>query len=409
MTSAWAATSWPNPDTWDLDPEARPSLILKPVREDAKSRDGLRLALKHFPRPGAQPILLIHGLAQNDRGWDSTVKRYSFARFLHAQGFDVWAGNLRGSGTPGFRSEMPEGPRHWTIDDYSVNDIPGLVDAVVEATGQRPFVVGHSLAAWAIEGYLAGLSYDSRGHAVPSGPLSFNQQSGIRGVITIAGVYNLDWEKHVGDALKHPITSEADFYHSNYELELLARIKPLYWVVPRLPRLPLGWIGDVLNLPLGKIPFIGRKLEKLYQGVQGDAIGTPILSMFYYAPDSDREMVRQHAVDGLEDLGPRVVEQLANAITDSRTSTYYHVKRGAGVYDYAAIRDHINVPTLMIGGGRDRLASSFQIFKDGFERTRSADKQFIHVEDFGHLDIVTGIHAPREVMTPVANWLKAHQ
>ena len=149
LAGAADTTAWPNPDTWDLDPANHLSTVMKPVREDAMSRDGLRLAIKHFPRPGAQPILLIHGLAQPDRGWDSAVKRFSFARFMHAQGFDVWVGNMRGVGTAGFRSEMPEGPHHWTIDDYAINDVPGLVDAVNKATGKKPFVIGHSLAAWA--------------------------------------------------------------------------------------------------------------------------------------------------------------------------------------------------------------------------------------------------------------------
>lgn len=78
-TSVWAGS---NSDTWDLDPANHDSVVITPVRENAMSHDGIRLALKHFPRPGAQPVLLIHGLAQNDRGWDSPIARYSFA--LHA-------------------------------------------------------------------------------------------------------------------------------------------------------------------------------------------------------------------------------------------------------------------------------------------------------------------------------------
>jgi pimeloyl-ACP methyl ester carboxylesterase len=408
--SAWSSPSspeWPTPDTWDLNPANQTSLNLEPVRQDARSRDGLRLALKHFPRPGAQPLLLLHGLAQNDRGWDPAVRRYSFARYLHAQGFDVWAGNLRGSGTPGFRSEMPEGPHHWTIDDYAINDIPGLIDAVTQATGQKPFVIGHSLAAWAMDGYLAGLTYDKEGRAVPSMHRSLAQQDGIRGLVTIAGVYNLRWERPLLDAASNPIRSAVDFYHSNYELEMIARFKPIYRIVPNLARLPLGWIGDALSLPLDRIPFVGDRLSRLYRGVQSDIIGTPVLSMFYYAPGSDREMVRQHALDGLEDLGPRVLEQLGNAINDERTSSHYHLKRPRHAYDYSAVRERAEVPTLMIAGGRDRLASAYQVYEDGYLKTRAADKRFIHVEKFGHLDIVTGTHAPSAVMEPVVQWLRA--
>jgi pimeloyl-ACP methyl ester carboxylesterase len=393
------------PDTWDLDPANQASIAIDPVRETAMSRDGLRLALKHFPRAGAQPILLIHGLAQNDRGWDSPVKRYSFARFMHSQGFDVWVGNMRGVGTAGFRSEMPEGPHHWNIDDYAIDDVPGLVDEVVRATGQKPFVIVHSLGAWATEGYLAGLGYDRDGHVLPKIEDSAEHQSGIRGLVTIAGVYDLRWEHAVADAAVNPIKNAVDYYHSNYELELLSGVKPLFHVIPNLPALPLGWIGEALNLPLDEIPFVGKELEKLYQGVQSSIVGSPVLNMFYYAPACDREMVIEHAKDGLEDLGPHVIEQLANAINDKRTSSYYHLKRPADAYDYGSVRKHLDVPTLIVAGGRDRLASAYEIYQDGYLQTQARDKQFLRVEEFGHLDIVTGIHAPSEVMTPISKWI----
>jgi pimeloyl-ACP methyl ester carboxylesterase len=405
LAAADSALSY-SPDTWDLDPANSVSVSIDPVRETAQSRDGLRLALKHFPRPGAQPLLLIHGLAQNDRGWDSKVKRYSMARFLHAQGFDVWVGNMRGSGTPGFRSEMPEGPHHWTIDDYAIDDVPGLVNEVIQATGQKPFVIVHSLGAWATEGYLAGLNYDPAGRVEPRALEALSHQSGIRGLVTLAGVYNLRWEHPVSEAAINPIRNLVDYYHSNYELELLAGVKPLYHIIPNLPALPLGWIGSVLNLPFDKIPFVGGELEKLYLGFQSDVIGTPVLNMFYYAPQCDREMVRLHAQDGLEDLGPHVIEQLANAINDRRTSSYYHMNRPASAYDYGSVRRHLDVPTLIIAGGRDRLASAYEIYEDGYLQTQARDKQFVRVEEYGHLDIVTGIHAPTEVWTPVVKWVR---
>lgn len=232
-----------NPDTWDLDPANHDSLVINPVRENAISRDGLRLAIKHYPRPGAQPLLLVHGLAQNDRGWDSPVKRYNFARFMHSQGFDVWIGNLRGAGTAGFRSEMPEGPHHWNIDDYAVNDLPGLINTVTQATGHKPFLIVHSLGAWAGEGYLAGIGYDRNGHVIAHELSATARQGGIRGMISIAGVYNLRWEHAVSEALINPVKNEVDYYHSNYELELASGFKPLFHIIPNLPALPLGWIG----------------------------------------------------------------------------------------------------------------------------------------------------------------------
>jgi pimeloyl-ACP methyl ester carboxylesterase len=397
-----------HPETWDLDPANRASLSLDPVREDALSRDNLHLALKHFSHPGAQPVLLIHGLAQNDRAWDSPIKRYSFARFLHAQGFDVWVGNMRAAGTPGFRSETPRGPHHWTIDDYAINDVPALIESVQRSTGQAPFVVGHSLAAWALEGYLAGITYDRDGSVISRAQLANDRQTQIRGIATIAGVYNLRWEHPLSEATSRPIFNADDYYHSNYELELLAKIRPLFRVVPDVAALPLDWVSTILNFPLENIPFIGGELRDLYRGFQSSVIGTPILSMLYYAPDSDHEMVRLHAQDGLEDLGPRLLEQLGNCLHDQRTSSYYHLDRPSRAYDYGRVRQaRVDVPLLFVGGGRDRLASDLEIYQDGFEPSQARDKQYLHVENFGHLDILTGVDAPREVMAPVASWIRS--
>ena len=396
-----STTSWA-----DLQTLAPDSLNLEPVRVDAQSRDGLRLALKRYARPGAQPVMLVHGLAQNDRGWDPGDARYSFARYLHSQGFDVWVANFRNAGTQGFRSEAPKGAHHWSIDDYAISDLPGLIEGVLRETGQAPFVVGHSMAAWVIEGYLAGISYDQRGRVISTLRIGLARQKNIRGVITIAGVYNLRWDHAVSEVGSNPIRNIVDYYHSNYELELLSGFKPFQHIVPHLPELPLGWIGQVINLPFDKIPFVGSLLSKAYRGFQSDVIRTPILNMLYYSPGVDPELVRLHAIDGLEDLGPHVIEQLSNAINQQSTLSYFHISRPQDAYEYSSIRPHVQIPMLFVGGGRDRLASATQIYEDGYLRTQSPDKEYLHVEEFGHMDILTGVHAPEAVMAPVARWIR---
>jgi len=411
-SGAFAGVS-PEAARWETLSWNEPSLKMEPVRETTRTNDKLTLAYKHFAHPGAQPVLLIHGLAQNDRGWDAAVPKYSFARFLHAQGFDVWVGNMRNAGTPGFRSESPSGPRHWTIDDYAVYDIPALVRGVREKTGKAPFVLAHSLAAWAMEGYLAGLTYDRDGALQPSLTISSTRQEQIRGLVTIAGVYNLWWPKSLFSGQGSPLQSEDDYYQSNFELELLASAKFLYRIIPQLPALPLDWIGKVLNAPLAEIPLIGEmfgdELCRLYQGLQKEIIQTPILSMLYYPANSDPETVRLHGKDGLEDLGPHLIEQLANALNEHETLSYFHIDRKPGLYRYSSVRPRVQVPMLFVAGGRDRLANASMIYRDGYEGTQTPDKQFLGVDLNGHLDIMNGKNSNGEVMGPVADWLHAHE
>jgi len=60
---------------------------------------------------------------------------------------------------------------------------------------------------------------------------------------------------------------------------------------------------------------------------------------------------------------------------------------------------------LVLAGGRDRLANPEMVYQEGYVQTQSPDKQFIEVNDAGHLDILTGINSPQEVMAPIAKWL----
>lgn len=397
------------------------SATVTPLRDSVRTRahsskhPALKLAFKRYARSGAQPVLLIHGLAQNDRCWDNPLAEYSFAQFLFRQGFDVWIGNLRGAGTAGFRSETPSGPHHWTIDDYAIEDIPALIDRVREVTGQAPFIVGHSLAAWALEGYVAGLNYDSDQTVTSSHGIANTRSKKIRGIVTVAGVYNMRWPHSIHNFFENPIRSETDYYHSNYELELLSRVKPLYSWIYRLNEFPLGWIGSILYLRLDQIPIVGKTLALAYSKFQGEIISTPVLNMFYHAPNVNPEMVRLHVRDGLEDLGPRLIEQLANAIRTGRTNSYYHEIASEGthelptnIYDYSQVRRNLSeVPMLFIGGTRDRLASADQIYQDGFLATNASDKTFLPAEA-GHLDILTGKNALEQVMGPTAEWMKRH-
>ena len=381
---------------------------LRPVREDAHTLDGITLGIRHYSRPGAVPVLLLHGFTQNDRCWDPQDSQYSFAQFLYDEGFDVWVGNLRGAGTPDFRSEAPAGPEHWTVDEHASYDLPALLETVQSKTHQAPFIVAHSMGAWVVEGYLAGVHFDEHRHLIPSPTLGRSRQESLRGVATIGGLYTLTWEHRLADAISHPILTEEAYFRSNYELELLAEVKFLYQIIPYWNRVPLGWVRNALNLPLERIPVVGNRLRALYQGLQTEIIESPMMSMFLNPKNEDPNVLRLHLEDGLEDMPPRLLEQIGNAYTAGKTSSYYHIERNAEVYDYGDIRPHLDLPMLFIAGGRDRLASGIGIYQEGFLKTQSTDKQFIWAEDYGHMDILMGYHAKKDVMMPVARWLKEH-
>jgi hypothetical protein len=49
------------------------------------------------------------------------------------------------------------------------------------------------------------------------------------------------------------------------------------------------------------------------------------------------------------------------------------------------------------------------IYKSGYLATQAQDKQFLRAELYGHMDIVSGINASRDVMKPVAQWMHARE
>jgi pimeloyl-ACP methyl ester carboxylesterase len=388
-------------------------LAVEAIRETATTQDGLHLGIKHYPNPGAQPILMIHGMGTNDREWDANFQDVpGFGKYLHAKGYDVWIGNLRGVGTEGFRSEAPSdgwGWRTgWSIDDYSAYDLPAMVEQIYKKTGQSIWLMGHSLGVKAIEGYLAGLHYDESGKLL-SRPNITAMDNHVRGLVLIAGVHNLWWPKKYADAQTDPVLTEEDYYKSNYELEFLAGFSPLYYILPTSGFLPMGAFSTLAGWSFESVPFVGSYLKGLYRGILYGIIGNPLMNIFYHTSNMDEETLRTFAIDGVESVPFKVIEQLANTIQNHKSLSYYHLSEPSDAYDYAQIRSSIHVPTLVISGGHDRMTHQRAVYEDGFQKFGSMDKTYINVDESGHFDLMIGKNAVEKLMIPIEHWLQAHR
>lgn len=111
--------------------------------------DGWQLAVSHYrdaahhPATQRHPVLLCHGLGANRLVFD-TDPRYSLAAWLVAQGFDVYAVELRGHGL----SEKPgKGKRWgWGMAEYAEIDLPAAFAHVLEYTQKDALhYIGHSM------------------------------------------------------------------------------------------------------------------------------------------------------------------------------------------------------------------------------------------------------------------------
>lgn len=96
--------------------------------------------------PQPVPVLLVHGLAANQRGFELD-ERNSLARFLAARGYDCFVPALRGAGPSQYKGFRP-GKWNIVFEDYVEKDVPAFLDLVRAQTGaDRVHYVGQSMGA----------------------------------------------------------------------------------------------------------------------------------------------------------------------------------------------------------------------------------------------------------------------
>jgi alpha-beta hydrolase superfamily lysophospholipase len=113
---------------------------------DARTRDGLRLLVRHWAAAGTSPraaVLIVHGLGEHSGRWEHVGDHLAKA------GFDAFSWDLRGFGAS-------DGPRAW-LDRWSHfdDDVEDRLTAVRAAVGPGIPVVlyGHSLGGLIALGY----------------------------------------------------------------------------------------------------------------------------------------------------------------------------------------------------------------------------------------------------------------
>lgn len=92
---------------------------------------------------GAQPVLLIHGLAQGSLIYSTSTTTWNMAAYLWSRGYDVWLVDYRLSNRilPGLASEA------WSMEEIARHDISTAVRHVHEVTGKPVHVFAHCVGA----------------------------------------------------------------------------------------------------------------------------------------------------------------------------------------------------------------------------------------------------------------------
>lgn len=385
--------------------------------EIAITADGEALAMKRLKNPGGTPVLMIHGFGSNLNEFD--LPSASFARELAARNFDVWLANMRRVGKAPFRSTGRPG---YTIDDVALLDVPALVERVRAVTGDRPFLVGHSLGAMVAYAYLQGGRYDRAlvskrlcltwggfvredvyATRVTGDPaLAAARNAGVRGLVAIAGPARMKWKV---DA------SLVNFWRHSYwdydiTLEHLAWSPTGIAAAHATEEVPGGDFTDFITDDLVFLPYVGPQVRPFLALVAAQVGDTFLASHILYPPNMDGAILFEALDHAVDQTSGGIYRQFMDGIRHKTFREYHVFDPLRRPYVYADHYDRITAPALVIAGTKDKLCNDDVLEAEGFARLGSTDKTYVAL-DMGHLDLVLGIAAPAEVWARVAAWMAA--
>ncbi|WP_235969590.1 alpha/beta hydrolase [Anaeromyxobacter diazotrophicus] len=316
-------------------------------REDellfGETRDGWRVALgRRRPKgPAARPVPVL------------LVHGIAANRLCLDFGVERWslAAHLARAGFDCFaldlrghgrsRPARRGAPRGWSFDDYLRQDIPAALDAIRAATGQDR-VLWVGHSQGGLLGLAACAAYPER----------------VAGLVALgAPVY---WD--VQDRLK--LFARFGFLLAGRWNRFLARM--------------LAPLSGYLHLPVSEIAINGRNVS--------------------------RPVYRRVLANVVENISPGVVAQFARWIS---TDTF---AAADGALDYRAALGRCRQPALFVAAEADRIAPPAVVVRaaaawggpSAVVRFGCAGGSSVQ---YGHTDLLLGVHAPEEVFPRIAAWL----
>ncbi|MFH1465562.1 MAG: alpha/beta fold hydrolase [Pseudomonadota bacterium] len=169
----------------------------------------------------------------------------------------------------------------------------------------------------------------------------------------------------------------------------------------------------ILLLTRGSFDLSGRALPMLatpplarLANTLGASLPVDLQDMLFVdmEPDAARRMMRTV----VSPLWPGEMRQFARLVDEGRFTSY------DGAHDYTAEMANITVPTLVIAGRADRVASPDRV-RGYHDAVGATEKRFVvagvengFAADYGHLDLPIGDHAPGEIYPLIEGWLREH-
>ena len=320
-----------------------------------RTRDGWKLAVYHYPSADRNspwgPVVVCHGLGASRYNVDAPYPEISPAKYLHERGHDVWVVELRGAGASRPAGLFSSRRRQYDFDDYVHRDVPCIIRNVLDHTGAESLHwLGHSM-----------------GGMVAYAAMEYYNQRLFRSVVTVASPAFTD--------IKHPA------------VDLLFKMRFMLNLLPWVPYTPLAKVGALF--------------PRLLLKTVGPVVANP--------ENMDPKHIRTLAWHVPSNLPANLLRQFAEWYGGEGGFS-----RTDGLLDYYAHLDRITAPVLIIAGAGDRLTPVGDL-QFVFDSIGSEDKRFLicgkqqgFAVDYGHIDMILGTHARREVYPHISGWIESH-
>lgn len=313
-----------------------------------KTKDNWDIALSAYtPKDKISkpyPVLLCHGLGSNRLAYNLD-EEHSLALFLVAQGYDVYAVDLRGQGLsqkPDVNSKDKKWD--WGFNEYAYEDLPVVLDEVLTLSGKdKLHYIGHSMGGI--------LLYCLQG---------MNSELPIQSGMTIGSTLN--------------------YHNSKTAFNLIAKLKPLTALINKAP----------IHLSA----LLSSKLS---------GISRAFIDTLYVCPENVETKNYQKLMENaMQPTTAKVLAELALAINGEG------MKNPDGVlYEELLKKQGYSFPILAISGARDTQCSPEAAARFGTD-WQSFGRRYGHNYNYGHMDLISGENAPTEVWPSIKSWLDKH-
>jgi pimeloyl-ACP methyl ester carboxylesterase len=317
--------------------------------EFARTADEWDIALYRYPGSRDDlPPLILCPGYACNRHFLDFDERYSLARFFARRGFDTWVLELRGRGYS--EPVFGGGARGWTFDDLVRFDVPTAVAYVRgRCAGRRPVWIGHSMG----------------------------------GMVAYAA---LGADRALGESMAGLVTMASPVAFPPVVSQIARGVGALLLALPFPQRLPQRAVLVALWSVMARsnrFPGIGMNRTNLDDRAFGNAL-------------------------------PRFMCNVARAKVQqfAQWSLTGEFRSRDGSVDYRANLPRITVPTLVIAGAADQLATP-EIVHYAYDRIGSPRKTYREFAarlgnraDYGHVDLIFGRRAPEEVFPAINAWIE---